>query len=196
MARYTHKREYYIPKGATKIEAKDSTAVAYIKTGTGNGEHVDVVAFRGRQQKPCGNYRFRKGIEAAQVWVERFLRDVAADEQRKANEQQRRVERAAAMRERVKPGDIFYTSWGYDQTNIGFYKIIKKMGAMIEYAAIGKEIMPDGQAADLVMPDPDLVGERTYRAKLTEYGFRVASYAFAYPWDGAPKHQTAMGYGH
>jgi hypothetical protein len=25
----------------------------------------------------------------------------------------------------IKPGDIFYNSWGYDQTNIDFYQVIK-----------------------------------------------------------------------
>lgn len=25
----------------------------------------------------------------------------------------------------VKPGDIFYTSWGYEQTNVEFYQVVR-----------------------------------------------------------------------
>ena len=28
----------------------------------------------------------------------------------------------------IKEGDIFYASWGYEQTNIDFYRVVKKVG--------------------------------------------------------------------
>ena len=38
---------------------------------------------------------------------------------------------------KIKEGDIFYSSWGYDQTNIDYYKVTKLIGkASVELVPI------------------------------------------------------------
>lgn len=95
----------------------------------------------------------------------------------------------------VKVGDIFYTSWGYDQTNIDFYEIVGKTPKMVKYVAIGKNL-EFGEYTDAVTPDPTIKGKKVRRAKVDDYGFSVSTFEHAMPWDGKPKHQTAPGYGH
>ena len=40
----------------------------------------------------------------------------------------------------VEIGHIVYASWGYDQTNIEFFKVVRKTAAMVELQAIGQKI--------------------------------------------------------
>lgn len=42
-----------------------------------------------------------------------------------------------------KPGDLFYTSWGYEQTNIDFYQVVRVTRCTMVIREIGN-IYPDG----------------------------------------------------
>lgn len=129
----------------------------------------------------------------------------------------------------VKVGDFFYSSWGYDQTNVDFYKVVgvTKKGVKVQQWT-SKAAGPVGGPSEAVVPGD---GPATYsdwsavtpemdywerqqavvekpvgveQKFLTNYGtaeeprvcFSVSSYANAYKWDGAPKHQTGSGWGH
>jgi len=105
----------------------------------------------------------------------------------------------------IKPGDIFYTSWGYDQTNVDFYQIVSLSGKTgVKVRQIGATVTSDhGAGGSRVIADPSRVcGEiMTKRLKCYTYNgekwaFKVASYANAYQWDGMPKHCTSYGWGH
>lgn len=54
----------------------------------------------------------------------------------------------------VKVGDVFYNSWGYEQTNIDFYEVVKLRGkTQIVLRAIGSEIVRTlGFASYMVKP--------------------------------------------
>lgn len=47
--------------------------------------------------------------------------------------------------EPLKVGDIFYSSWGYDQTNIDFYKVLEitKSGKSARIQMVGQKITRD-----------------------------------------------------
>jgi len=56
----------------------------------------------------------------------------------------------------VEIGHILSASWGYDQTNIDYYKVIRKTAAMVELRAIGQKFVEaDSSMSEYVMPDPD-----------------------------------------
>ena len=62
-----------------------------------------------------------------------------------------------------KVGDLLHTSWGYDQTNVEFYKIIRVLPKSVEVVAIGGKSVPGtaGFMSEQITPDPDnvLTGE-------------------------------------
>ena len=100
----------------------------------------------------------------------------------------------------IKVGDIFSCSWGYDQTNIDFYKCVGFTKHFMKYVCITTEIVgSEGCSADLVAPGKS-EGKKVRRAKLFDFGngpgFAPASYSWATKWSGKPVHQTAPGYGH
>ena len=56
----------------------------------------------------------------------------------------------------VEIGHILSASWGYDQTNIDYYKVIRKTATMVEVRAIGQKFVEaDSSMSEYVMPDPD-----------------------------------------
>lgn len=53
----------------------------------------------------------------------------------------------------VKVGDIFYTSWGYDETHINFYQVVRVTAAAAEVVPIVAEaVEQNGPGGDQVVP--------------------------------------------
>lgn len=118
----------------------------------------------------------------------------------------------------AKVGDILRCSWGYDQTNIDFYKVVAVVGkASVRIRKLGCKRVGGDVGYDLVVPsDVFLVDPPSYKAQDPGYGpegtlhriqktgssdterysVKISSYSWAYPWDGKPEHETASGYGH
>lgn len=57
----------------------------------------------------------------------------------------------------VKVGDIFYNSWGYDQTNIDFYKVTRITRTKVELLAIGARCEGSSGHYNALVPDPTTV---------------------------------------
>lgn len=114
----------------------------------------------------------------------------------------------------VSVGDIFYNSWGYDQTNVDFYEVIRLTGQGVEVQPINSRVVSSGQGSESVVPIPGSVREfdvitgidrndkKTKVCRLRDYG---GSYGpsivlsrdhSASKWDGTPKHQTDAYSGH
>lgn len=100
-------------------------------------------------------------------------------------------------------GDIFVSNWGYDQTNIDFYKVVavsKSGGPGVKIVKLGKVFLkkkPGEDYQDAVVPDKDRVISDAVAKRIGKSGsIKINSYAWAYPWDGKPEYQTAAGYGH
>ena len=62
---------------------------------------------------------------------------------RKAADKAARVPGAEALA-KANPGAIFRTHWGYAQTNIDYFQVVKRSGQMVTIAAIGCEILDGG----------------------------------------------------
>lgn len=120
----------------------------------------------------------------------------------------------------VTVGDFFYESWGYDQTNVDFFKVVKRTpkGVYVqEWAhapALGDEVIPgDGPrlwpAWDKGSREPvfNEDGTRKMIASKPEFhrlrpGYRGQpslawkSFADLHFWTYTPKYVTPLGYGH
>lgn len=124
----------------------------------------------------------------------------------------------------VKVGDFFSSSWGYDQTNVDFYKVVGVTPKGVKVQAWKSETVDSESFHDSVVPGdgPRMVSDWSNVDRDADYWtrqeqiiereapvkfhrtvprgdgacFTVNSYSFAYAWDGAPKYQTAAGFGH
>jgi len=106
------------------------------------------------------------------------------------------------IQKEIKVNDIFYSSWGYEQTNIDYYKVKKVMNNMIELVAIESKIDYENSTeyTDAVMPYPANEGKRIFRRKVKYNSDRpsvnISPFQSASKWDGQPKAQTNPNYGH
>lgn len=109
----------------------------------------------------------------------------------------------------IKVGDIFYASWGYDQTQVNFYEVVGLTGASVRVRQVAQRDVSSGSNPHSEMvPVPGsyiptrvnntehdvltkrLVGDAGWPAiKITESQYCIL-------WDGKPKYQTGWGYGH
>ena len=55
--------------------------------------------------------------------------------------------------------DILVCSWGYDQTNVDYYKVVRRTKASAWIVPIGQKMVPgsEGFMSETVLPDPDKI---------------------------------------
>ena len=125
---------------------------------------------------------------------------IVANYERRAREKAQAREDAKNFQHGYQIGDILYSSWGYDQTNVDFYQVTKLIGAkMIEIQEIQGKVVKSDRGADYVVAVKDrfVRGERPLKKKVnTRRSVKINSHTNAYPWDGKPKYQTSAYAGH
>ena len=89
-----------------------------------------------------------------------------------------RIKEEENKNDSVKVGDIFHTSWGYDQTNTEYFKIISisKTGKTCEVVQIGSQTVKgsEGFMCESITPTPEVIlwDGKTCKVKIersTEY---------------------------
>lgn len=97
----------------------------------------------------------------------------------------------------LEVGDVLVSSWGYEQTNVDFYKVIgpAAVGHFATLVKVGQQYVSGDHWAGTVVAVPDQVIGAPFRKKVKGGGYsgpavKIASYAHAVPWDGKPQTQT------
>lgn len=197
--RFSLTRSMYIAK-FDKIEhevfATESGIVAYKFESQGSPA---LMLFVGKSNKPLIHCRFHSE-ESREQKIQTVVSNVESDIKRKES---RKVERQQPSK--LVVGDILYTSWGYEQTNIEFFQVVKTLGVRtVELMRINSQMIESlSDYTDNLMPIKDSFITEGYRSE--ENGtYRVKdgttvtfnSYKNGWLWDGKSKNQTAAGYGH
>jgi len=179
-------REFYIPKGSTKVADKNSSAVCYFKRfERADGQiRFQVAAFYGKRSKPDFNYVYADETKAGLAVANHF---------RNCQEHDKRV--VARRKDRNQPhtlkvGTVLYGTWGYDQTNVDCFQVIKVTKGTVTIRRIGLVPMAaTGPDAQYVIPDVDgfLEGNRdeihTKRAT-GDNRVKLHSSCTLHPWTG------------
>lgn len=88
----------------------------------------------------------------------------------------------------VNIGDIYVTSWGYDQTNIDYYKVTNVKNKTVNLVSIGQKRNYTGPMQGECVPDPSVTGNKIYTKRMIPNGdsvsFKMTSYSWAYKWNG------------
>ena len=103
-----------------------------------------------------------------------------------------------AFKHSYNVGDILYSSWGYNQTNINFYQVTKLIGkTMIELTPIRQNHVQSEDIHDRVVADKDNFHGESMRCKVNVHNsVKINSYRYASMYDGRPLYQTNSLYGH
>ena len=167
----------YIPENSKKIEDIDAKIEVYVY-----GDGLNAVAYKGRSNKPKWHYRF-KTPAACTEYVDTYLEDEKRYKREKDEYNANRKVEKKQKAEAVKVDDIFTSSWGYEQTNVDAYQVIKKKGVTVTLRKIGLKTVPgsEGHDCDRVVPVKDLfLNDKEFKKRLNGDSFKVESYSSAY----------------
>jgi hypothetical protein len=174
----------YVPEGATKEPHDDVGAVVYYFDNR-NGK-PSAMAYAGTAYKPAFHFRFADEARRAEYVSQWLKAQREACERRAARQQARKVAKHTLSR-----GDVVYTSWGYDQTNVDFYQVVRVVSdKSVELRQIAQDTTEDGFmcGSTVALKDQFLEGAPMVRRADGEHVSSVdRSGHSATKWDGKPK---------
>jgi len=183
----------YIPAGARAVKSRKAEAVVYVHERNGV---PFAIAYAFKRGKPEWNFRFRNEADRAKR-IELFFKGIEAAEVYLAEQKARAKELAKPGN--VKVGQVFVSSWGYDQTNVDFYEIVALKGAasaMVVKIPCDTLEGSEGQMCAHVLPStaPDrAAGKEPFMVRIK--GNRIVSSEIngrggASAWEGKPQYQS------
>lgn len=179
-------REHFIPKNPSEvIDRLDINAMVFLV----DEPKPIAIGFYGRRHKPDFNHVFKTKEDRAN-YVSRYLDGVAHMEKMKRERRFEKSEAAKKFAESLKPGTILYDTWGYDQTQVEFYKVLEVKGnkvKIVELAEIREGEMTSW-ASDRVMPGAEC-GQPIWKT-VRGCGIKIDSCVYLTLWDGKPLHRS------
>ena len=145
---------------------------------------LTAIFYKGRSTKHVFYNRFQN-VEQMKKKINDTISNLMSWEDRKA---ERKAQRSAPHT--LKVGDILYSSWGYDQTNINFYQVTRIVGKQsVEVREINSESTPEEgfmTAKKRAIKGAFYENEkpRVCRVNGENNTIRLSSYEYAYPDDG------------
>lgn len=136
---------------------------------------VLAVGFAGRRNKPDFHYRF-SSEERREEYIKGYVKKIEGIAAAK-------LEYARKTREvenLLKVGDILYSSWGYDQTNIDFYEVVKVLPKSVVIREIGARSEVTGYESGECWPIPGSFKGPPRTVRVKGESVKVASYAHAH----------------
>lgn len=177
-------REFFIPKNMEKVISMAGTEL-FMSTDTTNNNPFKAMGFSGKKAKPDFFFCFKtaeRRLEFVTNWENKLRARAKLIQDRKD---------ARKAPTTIKEGDIMYSSWGYDQTNIDWFQVTKVIGArMIELQKInGTRTYDDLQDRGTTMPVKDsfITSEKPFRKLVNNDAVTISSFARAWLWDGRSK---------
>ncbi len=82
-----------------------------------------VMIWRGKAKKPYANYRF-----STEAGREEYIAKQVANAKEAADQKAAEKAKKAAFVHKLQVGSIIYNSWGWEQTNIDFYQVVRLVG--------------------------------------------------------------------
>ena len=162
--------EFYLRhKEGSTYESLADGSVQVVRYQSKEGKPVAAI-FIDKKKDPVSHYSYRSDERRQEV----------IDEQVKSSEgwKKYKEERKARAKVELKVGDIIYTSWGYEQTNIDFYQVTKLVGkCSCEYIKIGSErLKSTSWCSANCLPDPSVTFGDVQRGRIGVHGIKIGNY--------------------
>ena len=142
MARLKLTREWYAGKDKTEVKDPKSSAVVYLSeyATRGGDTRYSAVGFYGKRQKPSFQDFYYTSREKRQEKIDAFFDSIRTWEEGKIKAREERKKAPVGL----EVGDVLSSSWGYEQTNINFYQVVKVSGRMVTVREIARQIEQTG----------------------------------------------------
>ena len=179
----------YIPDGAKEIKDSKSSAVVYVYQYD-NMAKFFAIGYSATRKNHDFHYYYPTEADRNSK-LESFFDAVRTTE---AEKERRKQERKNTPDHDIKQGELFYESWGYDQTNINFYQVVKTLPKSVYIREVASTVVEDLASQELVEPVSDhFIGKEMIKRVNnvgTDYCLRMTSFSTAFTWSGKPLART------
>ena len=187
-----------------KVIKEINSVVKNFKENLGLDLIVDFEAMFGRLKKDSPrsrlgfktiwSYRFKNKEQMLKFFIEQYNIQISSKERKQA-EKIANKERVKKDFQDVKVGDIFLCSWGYEQTNVDFYKLIELKGTKGVFQQIGYNHVRETSwcSADVEIDETQIIGE-PFVKMLKGASFKKYSFAYAHKVNKNQTFYTSWGY--
>ena len=146
MRRFKVTREFYVSN--MKLWKNEGEAEIYIPK---DSDKLSAMGFRSkRQQKPAFHYRFR-----SEKRRDEYVKDFFENIERKKEQKAKKNEERKSYIHDCKVGDIFSSSWGYDQTNCDFVQVVSVTDKSVRVREIAQNAEQTGYLSGYTKPIKD-----------------------------------------
>jgi len=149
------------------------------------------IAYQGKSSKPLFYSLFRSE-EQRRNTIQNAINSRKSAIESKALRRKERSE----YQHTLKVGDILYSSWGYDQTNVDFYEVVGVSGKAVAIREIEQRVVEGNDFTERVAPMPRKYIGPVLKKIPRDNFVRLNSFSIARLWDGKPKTQSGPYGGH
>ena len=177
----------YIPRDCTEIIT--TPYITFYHTPENSLKHI-VIAY---EPKATKNHSFFEQHPTHERLLKRINDTI---ERRKANaeyrETQKQLDRDYDAKKDYNQWDIIYNSWGWEQTNIDFFQIVKVTKQQVQLRQISQHTVDYvSSMAEHVAPNPDcFTSEEITKHKVSRGGYIKFKFGSWNRYDGNPKYQS------
>lgn len=140
--------EQYVPETPTETLSECGATIHLYNNDTSGS--LMAIAYVGKSKRRAWHYRFRS-LERRADYIAKWLEDRrVANEARAAARAERKAEAKAPHP--LKAGDVITNTWGYDQTNVDFYVVVKATARFVFLTPILTELTETGGMQGSLLP--------------------------------------------
>lgn len=184
----------YIPTGYTKVTYKKPVdAVAYVQInyqgeGRSKGKSF-AIGYSGNSK----NHDFHYSFKSAEIMQEKLAKWFEACIEREESRIKRRVEAKNETHDLLE-GEILVSTWGYDQTNVDFYQVVKVISDKTVIIQEIQDMSIDENKCymqDYRYPCRDQFVGKPMKKRARGNGVKIESFAWASRWNYEKVLQTS-----
>lgn len=142
------------------------------------------ICFVGRAINPTWHYRF-KNSEQRQAEVTKTFANIQAWKDAKAARKAKALE--ASANHGVKVGDVFRSSWGYDQTNVDYYQVLSVSNKTATFCKIARLAESNGYLQGDCVPAPNQFIGKPFKKLIQKSSLESSAYIKIYSFANAYK---------
>jgi hypothetical protein len=95
----------------------------------------------------------------------------------------------------ITKGDYLVSTWGYDQTNVDFFYVVKIVGSFVYIVPASQQVVELGDMQGKVIPKEAKLTATPIRRKIKKYTggeyVKIDSISYAKKWDGKPVYYSS-----
>ena len=158
--------------GAIRSELYNRTVVVY--------DPLTVAVYSKKATRPTYHYKFKTESE-----FYNYLQKIEKDAEDEKLRDEIWSKQYKEIGNKIQPGEILISSWGYEQTNIDFYIVLSRKNDFVTIQEIGQQRRLTGDMSGLCKPDQSITIGEPFRRKINRWGgVNLESYKSCVLWDG------------